>query len=270
MLKYNPFRPNSIVTPGMFSGRYDEMKAIEQALFQTKHGNPKHFIVSGERGIGKSSLFLYVDWVARGNIKTFDGRSLNFLVLTVELVGSTTYDDIVTCVAKEFKAEVARRQAIKEFAKAAWDFATSWKVMGVEYKRTQENGGDDVTLIDSLCDGIAKFLAAAAEQVDGLLILIDEADKPAQEAKLGEFCKLFTEKLTKLSCDRVCLGLAGLPSLISKLRDSHELSPRIFESLSLEPLELHECATVVRRGLSEAEEKNKITTEIDEKALAVC
>jgi Cdc6-like AAA superfamily ATPase len=161
MLKYNPFRPNSIVTPGMFSGRYDEMKAIEQALFQTKHGNPKHFIVSGERGIGKSSLFLYVDLVARGTLKTFDQTHLNFLVITVELVGSTTYDDIVTCVANEFKAEISRRQAVKEFAKAAWDFVTSWKVMGIEYKKADDRGADDVTLIDSLCDGIARFLTEA-------------------------------------------------------------------------------------------------------------
>jgi hypothetical protein len=58
MAKYNPFRPNSIVTTGMFCGRFDEMKAAEQSLFQTKHENPKHFLISGERGIGKSSLLL--------------------------------------------------------------------------------------------------------------------------------------------------------------------------------------------------------------------
>jgi hypothetical protein len=82
-----------------------------------------------------------------------------------------------------------------------------------------------------------------------------------------EFCKLFTEKLTRLRCDRVCLGLAGLPSLISKLRESHESAPRIFDTLSLEPLEHDECVEVVRRGLAEAEKKNGTKTEIDDRAL---
>jgi hypothetical protein len=268
MPKYNPFRPNSMVTPGMFAGRYNEMATIERGLFQTKHSNPKHFLVSGERGIGKSSLFLYVDGVAKGALQTFDDTTLNFLVLTVDLVGSTTYEDIVSGIANEFKAEVARRQKIKEFAKKAWEFITDWKVMGVEYKKERQGKGDDVALIDSLCDGISDFLKAVDDQVDGLLILIDEADRPAVEAKLGEFCKLFTEKLTKLGCDRVCLGLAGLPSLIANLRASHDSAPRLFDALSLEPLESSESETVVRRGLSEAEEKNKQKTEIDEEALA--
>jgi hypothetical protein len=126
---------------------------------------------------------------------------------------------------------------------------------------------DDTVLIDTLCDGITTFLQAAADDVDGIVILIDESDKPADDARLGEFCKLFTEKLTKLRCDRVCLGLAGLPSLISKLRASHESSPRIFEVLALEPLEDEECKEVVRRGLSEAEEKKGVKTEIDDKSL---
>jgi len=264
--KYNPFRPNSIVTAGMFCGRYEEMKAAEQSLFQTKNGNPKHFLVSGEKGIGKSSLLLNVDLVAKGEFTSFDGDTFRFIAITVELVGSTTYEDIVTCIAGEFLAEVKRRQKIKAFAGLAWDFISSWSVLGVEYKKSQSIK-DDVALIDALCDGISTFLKAADGDVDGVIILIDEADKPAQEAKLGEFCKIFTEKLTKLRCDHVCLGLAGLPSLIPKLRASHESSPRIFETLTLEPLEPDECQEVVQRGLIEAEEKNGFKTEIDSEAL---
>ncbi|MBP9681919.1 MAG: hypothetical protein KBD76_10975 [Bacteriovorax sp.] len=38
-MKYNPFRPNSIVTPGMFQGRYDEIQTIQQCLNQAKNEN---------------------------------------------------------------------------------------------------------------------------------------------------------------------------------------------------------------------------------------
>jgi hypothetical protein len=110
-------------------------------------------------------------------------------------------------------------------------------------------------------------LAKAGDDVDGVLILIDEADKPAEDARLGEFAKLFTEKLTKLRCDRVCLGLAGLPTLINKLKAGRESSPRIFEALQLEPLEQHESEEVVRRGLRHAVRKNGFETKIQDPAL---
>ena len=50
-MRYNPFRPNSLVTPGMFTGRLEETKALERMLFHTKNGNPHYFLLHGERGI---------------------------------------------------------------------------------------------------------------------------------------------------------------------------------------------------------------------------
>ncbi len=66
MPRYNPFRPGSIVTPGMFSGRYNELVAMERALFQTKNGNPLNFLIHGERGIGKSSVLSIYKWSHAG------------------------------------------------------------------------------------------------------------------------------------------------------------------------------------------------------------
>lgn len=251
---------------GMFCGRWEEVRATEKSLFQTKHGNPKHFLVSGERGIGKSSLFLMLDLVAKGTLKPLDDQTmLNFISISVELVGSTTYEEIVTYIAQEFKAEVARRNPAKTLATQAFDFITQWKVMGVEYKGGQAE--DSLSLIDSLCGGMSTFLSQAGDTVDGILILIDEADKPAEQARLGEFCKIFTEKLTRLGCHRVCIGLAGLPPLSAKLRASHESSPRIFEALNLQPIEDGEVKEVVLNGLAEAHEKDGKETKIEPMAL---
>jgi hypothetical protein len=114
--------------------------------------------------------------------------------------GAGQYEDVVSYIAAEFKKKIAQRQKIKEFAKKGWEFITNWKVMGVEYKRSEDKV-DDVTLIDSLCDGISQFLDAVGDEVDELLVLIDEADKPAEDARLGEFCKLFTEN--SRDCDAI-------------------------------------------------------------------
>ena len=75
MIKYNPFKPGSIIHPGMFSGRVDELRALESALFQTKNGNPTHFLIHGERGIGKSSLLMVVTYYATGELKTIEDNT---------------------------------------------------------------------------------------------------------------------------------------------------------------------------------------------------
>src|SRR5687767_14810516 len=88
-MRYNPFRPNGIAGPGMFSGRAEEIAAIEQALHQSKHGNPQHILIQGERGIGKSSLMLLARFAATGRIS--NDYTLNFIVVDVELGSTTTY-----------------------------------------------------------------------------------------------------------------------------------------------------------------------------------
>lgn len=70
-------------------------------------------------------------------------------------------------------------------------------------------------------------------------------------ANLGELLKLVTERLVKQGCYRVSIGLAGQSNVVSKLRKSHESSPRIFEHLKLEPLEPPERSWVIQRGVDE-------------------
>jgi hypothetical protein len=103
--------------------------------------------------------------------------------------------------------------------------------------------------------------------LDGVLILIDEADSPSVDAELGKLLKLITERLMRAKCERVIIGLAGLPNLLARLRESHESSPRLFQTMLLEPLEMSERISAVRIGIADANDKNDAKTEITEEAL---
>jgi DNA polymerase III delta prime subunit len=249
--RYNPFRPGKIVTPGMFSGRYDELAALEHALNQTKHNNAHHFLIHGERGIGKSSLLLYLQYVATGDIPAMDNTRCSFLVVNLDLEPAITYADLIQRIGAGFQRVIASRERLKELAKSAWDFIKRWEVMGVKYSNHRNGSVEPHQLLDDLVHTIAATLESLGSEVDGLLIMIDEADKPPIEANLGEFCKLFTERLSKRGCNRVVLGLAGLTEVIAKLRASHESSPRIFEMLTLHPLNEDDTVNVIRKGLAE-------------------
>ncbi len=57
--KYNPFQPNTMVAPGIFVGRLEKIDTIRRSLFQAQNGNPQHFLIKGERGIGIPTGFVW-------------------------------------------------------------------------------------------------------------------------------------------------------------------------------------------------------------------
>lgn len=266
MQRFNPFRPGNIVAPGMFSGRVDELLTLERALFQTKNGNPNHFLIHGERGIGKSSLLLYLDYVATGKFPTLkDSATFSFLTVNIELEPSITYLELIKKIGAEFQRVVASQERFKDLAKKAWDFLKRWEVAGVKYNN--RNGGlEPHQLLDDLVHTVYATLEDIGDATDGVLVLIDEADKPPPEANLGEFAKLFTERLSKRGCNRVALGLAGQTEVIERLGRSHESSPRIFEMLTLNPLAPPERIEVVRKGLAEIKAKTGVEVSITPEA----
>jgi hypothetical protein len=255
--KFNPFRPNEIVHPGMFAGRYEELLALERTLFQTKNGNPTHFLIDGERGIGKSSLLLNLTWASKGEVSPLqEPQNFNFITVSVCLDSCHTYADIVRGIAAELRRQISTRDQLKELAKSTWEIVKRLEVGGVRYRDEKRADLKDTELVEDLTFAISESLENLGTEVDGVLILIDEADKPAASANLGAFVKLLTERLKLRGCDRVCVGLAGLSDLRDKLRRSHESSLRLFKIFALDPLSAPDCSVAVRRGLDTAKEKN--------------
>ncbi|MGC2445995.1 MAG: AAA family ATPase [Candidatus Sulfotelmatobacter sp.] len=251
----------------MFAGRYHEMLALEKALFQTKNGNPTHFLIDGERGIGKSSLLFNVEGVATGDFQPFeDPKTLNFVTVSICLDATHTYSDIVRCIGSELRRQIAAREHLKEFAKGAWEFLSKWEIGGIRFRDGERTETKETELAEELTFALASSVDRLKTEVDGVLILIDEADKPPASANLGSLIKLLTERLRLRRCDRVCIGLAGLTTLRDKLRDSHESSLRLFNIFALNPLSPEDCLTVLERGLVEAKEKNGVETRIEEPA----
>jgi hypothetical protein len=253
----------------MFAGRYDELVALEKTLYQTKHGNPTHFLIDGERGIGKSSLLLNLKWVSTGEIAALEhSEKFNFVTVSVCLDSSHTYADIIRAIATELRRQVSEIQELKEFAKSAWDFLKKLEIGGLRYRDEKREDLKDTELVEDLAFAISESLKSLASEVDGILILVDEADKPSASANLGAFSKLLTERLKLRGCERVCVGLAGLTDLRDKLRSSHESSLRLFKIFALDPLSAADCGLAIRRGLENAREKNgfevAITTEAEE------
>lgn len=262
-MRYNPFQPNRIINPAMFVGRLAEIHTIEHFLFQAKGGNAQNFLVEGERGIGKSSLLRYISMVATSQLPVSGGSRFDFVLVSIDLGGAHSQVDIVRAIGRELRKALGARDSLRENAKKAWDFLTNWEILGVRYHKSGEAFDPDDAK-DSLVDQLAEV--SGAPGIDGILILIDEADAAPTEAHLGEFSKSVTERLSRKGIENVILGLAGLPTLIGRLRSSHESAPRIFSMLELKPLTMSERKMAVQIGMDIANEKNGQKTLLESSA----
>lgn len=65
MLRYNPFNPQQPARPDFFVGREPEIMEFEKMLSQTMHGSPMNMSVTGNRGMGKTSILLKFEDIAR-------------------------------------------------------------------------------------------------------------------------------------------------------------------------------------------------------------
>ncbi|MDH5669930.1 MAG: ATP-binding protein [Nitrospira sp.] len=273
MARINPFAPNSPAPPGMFAGRLHQVDALEQSLMQTRAGRPKNFMLTGERGIGKTSLLQYFKWVAEGRIPIGGGTDkVNFLVVDLDIDSSTTDLGLIRRVELGLQRKFSEAERARSYIKICWEFLQRVEACGVSLN-SKDTPIDPETLYDQFAYSLANTTSRLTDpdatsifgaKYDGVLILIDEADNAPKSLRLGSFLKLLSERVGRAGCDHLMIGLAGMTTLREVLRDSHPSSLRIFDELPLDALSADEVNRVIDRALEVANEQNDDKTSIDD------
>jgi hypothetical protein len=130
MPRVNPFRPNSPVSPGMFVGRVTELNKLESHLLQTRALQPVNFLLTGERGIGKTSLLDYIKNVARGRIALgIEGdEKVSFLVVETDIDQRTTQLALAKKIELGLRRELGKSEKARTFLAEAWQFLQRLKL----------------------------------------------------------------------------------------------------------------------------------------------
>lgn len=271
MPRINTFKPNSPAPHGMFAGRLSEIEALEKGLNQTKSGNPMNFLITGERGIGKSSLMAYIKPLAISIIKSPDYENFDFVAVNVSISDKTNLITLIRLIERSLKREISKIESIRAFMENTWGFVQRIKVMdsGVEKIQVVEDP-------DLVIDEFAYSLSETCKRIvnpergetskDGIVFFIDEADNANPDLRIGYFFKAVTESLQQNNCNNVMFIVAGLPELTEKLSVSHESSLRIFTELKIKELKVEDRLYVIDRGIEEANNINQEKTTITDTA----
>ena len=272
MLKINPFKPGSPVHPGMFAGRIDEIKKVERILFQAKKSFARHFLVYGERGIGKTSFLQYVKFVAKGLIDV-ESQRLRFLVVETEITKETTRKGLIGKINLNLKSELGGTEAARSNFEKLWDFTKRLEACGVKLSKSDDNQENELLEEEfsiSLAETIKRITTpndsffSLSANFDGVLFLFDEVDKANDGLNIGSFFKLLQERLQRRGVEKLVIGISGLPEVFSVLYESHQSSLRLFEEIPLKRLTRDEICYVITKCLKEAKELNSVEMQITE------
>lgn len=255
--KYNPFKPNNPIYSGLFAGRFEEVRKIDNALYQTANGNPTNLLFVGERGIGKTSLLLLAKFFAKGQV-VFEDKKHNFLTLQLNLNSDLNQLSFILKFKNILQREIHSALRSKKIIDEVWGFAKKIEVAGCKFNM---NDTSEVQLIIdeftfSLIDTVNRLKNHKENPKEGIVILIDEADTASKQLNLGGFLKNLSEILVSEDCNNVLFITTGLPIVTEVLRSSHESSLRLFEEITLSSLGFSDSKYVVSKALNEIKEKD--------------
>jgi AAA+ ATPase superfamily predicted ATPase len=269
--RINPFKPNSPVPTAMFAGRIKEIQALEQGLHQAKNGFPENFLITGERGIGKSSLMSLLQPMASGDITTLDDHKFNFVTVNVEVSSKMGLATFIKLIERNIKREIGEIEKFRKFLDNTWSFVQRIQIMDSGINKSENTEEIDLVIDDfshSLSKTCNRITNPEKDEVskDGIVFFIDESDNASADLHIGYFFKVVTEQLQRHGCNNIMFIVAGLPDIIEKLAQSHESSIRIFNPLIIRELKTDDRRYVVERGLAAGNEINTEHTTISDDA----
>lgn len=217
------------------------------SLLEQCHGrNTRHAAITGARGVGKTSLALAIEALAK--------KDTDYLALAGLTETEPSYEfAIVNHIAQPGEDAAALSAAIaralakangKRRGAAIRDVAIDAKVIKFRLEGTNDPAPDlptrFVEVIEELTDSSGKR---------SYLVVIDELDRMAGVAGVASLFKAVTEMLVTAQREEVMFVLVGLEGVMETLAQDHASAPRIFDELNVPLLTEDQSVEFLKRAL---------------------
>lgn len=240
----SPFTPGQPVSADLFVGRLEQIEDLLRKARTAASGRLSVAFLSGERGIGKTSLAQFASWVAR--------EEHGLLPLHVVVGNSGT------------PAEMVRR-TLDRLARGARTEPWWNRVSRLFGERVQKVGlfgfqvqfqprPDELTQLTEHFDiALRSVVSELPEDIRGLHVVLDDINGLADEPEFAVWLKTFVDTVAVDGAPLpVCLLLAGTERVRRRLVSHHESVARILDLVNLTPWSQDESRDFFRRAFGSA------------------
>lgn len=249
----SPFTPGNPVPIELFVGRSEQIEQLIRYVEQILSGKQENVFLTGDRGIGKSSLASFLRYYVstRKNIlgiHVFLGR-----VSTLEGMVQHIFDQIL----KETEAQAWFGDIVKFFGKYIKEIG----LFGISVSFTPPEQ-DLKELVRKFPEALSNLLKKIKEQKKGLFIVLDDINGLVEKAEFANWYKSFVDEVaTQYKDFPVFIMLIGLPEKRDIFSNLQPSLMRIFRVVEIEKLSDKEVETFLSTAFE------KIDTEVKFEAM---
>jgi len=224
----NPFFPDSPVEPQSFEGRNDILKMNIRILEETKYGKPKHFFITGSRGMGKSSLANY--------FKDYAERKLKYIGVHIFNDGVHNVESLIQQIVEALLNDLQKESFFEKIFNNFKDHVESVNLFGTSFKFKPSED-----MLNNIKDNFANFLVDLVDNFDskkGLIIIIDDVNGLSHTSEFADWYKSFSDTLftNYRGKSPIAMILAGYPEKLQELHRHNPSFNRIFSHIQLKGL----------------------------------
>ena len=236
----SPFTPGDPVPVELFVGRATQVEELRRYARQACSGRLENVFLSGDRGIGKSSLGHFV--------RRLCSREQNLLGIHVFLGGVSTLEELMRrvfeCLLKEAHAQAwfeKIRSLFGKFIKNVGLFGVS-----VEFAPPKEQLK---ALAEEFPSALRNLLEKIGEEKRGLIIILDDINGLADQRQFADWYKSLVDYVATQDWELpVLMILCGLPERRDSLSKLQPSLMRIFRVVEVERLADEEVTEFFRNA----------------------
>lgn len=231
----SPFTPGRPVSVEDFIGRSHEFNLLDRALKQASTKGNENIFLTGERGIGKSSLADVLSKVAASRDK--------FISAHCYLGPARDLDEACRIIVQQLIHENATSETLDKFRDVFGQYIRSLQIgllgVGVQIELNDPDRFRDLRL--NFIPTLQALLARVADSRKGVLLILDDINGLSSAPELALFLKSTVDSFTSLSKSfPFLLVLVGIEDRMADLTKSQPSIARIFDVVNLVPLSQEE------------------------------
>ena len=268
-MKNNPFNPNSVVKPQLFAGRANQILHAVRKMSQVRDKMPSSFVISGERGIGKTALAKHIMFLSQQRNQKFE--NLNFLTTyyTVEKDQhfSSVLQSSLNLLTDQLSKSVIDRLSFHVgsfFKDGKFSLGAFGTKMEID-KTSRKYFEDDMNLKDQTISILTNILKGIEEDKskkgkrntdpDGILIVLDEIHNVKNINGAAQILRSAITTLDMNGYGNIAFLIMSYPEAVKKFFKGDPSAKRSFDILPLGIMPDNEAQEILIKGFDQAKIK---------------